>query len=128
MTALLLLLSKGAFSDSHARLVRTGPMNVAAAMQWNLTPPPAARRPPPAYAEHDVTVGAVMEPAYQVGGDAFDHAVAGHTLHLGVFDAMGHDTTAGITADVAVAACRNARRQGASHDETSREVQRLLIE
>ncbi|MFC8782093.1 hypothetical protein ACFYY9_18955 [Streptomyces nigra] len=96
-------------------------MNVAAAMQWNLTPPPA-------YAGHDVTVGAVMEPAYQVGGDAFDHAVAGHTLHLGVFDAMGHDTTAGITADVAVAACRNARRQGASHDETSREVQRLLIE
>ncbi|MFJ6930626.1 hypothetical protein ACIQUP_25375 [Streptomyces nigra] len=96
--------------------MRTELMNVAAAMQWNLTPPPAARRPPPAarrplpaYAGHDVTVGAVMEPAYQVGGDAFDHAVAGHTLHLGVFDAKGHDTTAGITADVAVAVCRNAR-------------------
>ncbi|MEU6546661.1 PP2C family protein-serine/threonine phosphatase [Streptomyces sp. NPDC046859] len=119
--AALLILSKRAFSDSHARLVRTEPMNVAAEMQWNLTPPPA-------YAGHDATVGAVMEPAYQVGGDAFDFAVAGHTLHLGVFDAMGHDTTAGITANVAVSACRNARRQGAALAETSREVERVLIE
>ncbi|MET8766749.1 PP2C family protein-serine/threonine phosphatase [Streptomyces sp. NPDC004658] len=120
MTALLLL-SKRSFSDSYARLVRTEPMNVAAEMQWNLTPPPA-------YAGRDATVGAVMEPAYQVGGDAFDYAVAGSTLHLGVFDAMGHDTTAGITANVAVAACRNARRQGASLTETTRLVDETLIE
>ncbi|AKN71724.1 stage II sporulation protein E [Streptomyces sp. PBH53] len=117
----LLLLSKRSFSDSYARLVRTEPMNVAAEMQWNLTPPPA-------YAGHDVTVGAVMEPAYQVGGDAFDYAVADTTLHLGVFDAMGHDTTAGITANVAVAACRNARRQGASLTETSEQVEQVLLE
>ncbi|MET9441082.1 PP2C family protein-serine/threonine phosphatase [Streptomyces sp. NPDC006610] len=120
MTALLLL-SKRSFSDSYARLVRTEPMNVAAEMQWNLTPPPA-------YAGHDVTVGAVMEPAYQIGGDAFDYAVAGSTLHMGVFDAMGHDTTAGITANVAVSACRNARRQGASLTETSELVEQTLIE
>ncbi|MFI5572507.1 PP2C family protein-serine/threonine phosphatase [Streptomyces sp. NPDC051740] len=120
MTALLLL-SKRSFSDSYARLARTEPMNVAAEMQWNLTPPPA-------YAGHDATVGAVMEPAYQIGGDAFDYAVAGSTLHLSVFDAMGHDTTAGITANVAVAACRNARRQGASLTETSRQVEQTLIE
>jgi serine phosphatase RsbU (regulator of sigma subunit) len=120
MTALLLL-SKRSFSDSYAQLVRTASMNVAAEMQWNLTPPPA-------YAGHEVTVGATMEPAYQVGGDAFDYAVNGTTLHLGVFDAMGHDTTAGITANVAVSACRNARRQGASLAETSEEVERVLLE
>lgn len=119
MTALLLL-SKRSFSDSFARLVRTEPMNVTAEMQWNLTPPPA-------YAGQDATVGAVMEPAYQVGGDAFDYAVAGTTLHLSVFDAMGHDTTAGITANVAVAACRNARRQGASLTETSEQVEETLV-
>src|SRR5581483_366850 len=79
-------------------------------------------------AGHDATVGAVMEPAYQVGGDAFDYAVAGTTLHLGVFDALGHATTAGITANVAVAACRNARRQGASLTETSEQVERVLLE
>ncbi|MEU3526167.1 PP2C family protein-serine/threonine phosphatase [Streptomyces sp. NPDC038707] len=120
MTALLLL-SKRSFSDSYARLVRTEPMNVAAEMQWNLTPPPA-------YAGHEVTVGAAMEPAYQVGGDAYDYAVNGTTLHLGVFDAMGHDTTAGITANVAVAACRNARRQGASPAQTSERVEQVLLE
>ncbi|MDN3027916.1 PP2C family protein-serine/threonine phosphatase [Streptomyces sp. S.PB5] len=120
MTALLLL-SKRSFSDSFSRLVRTEPMNVAAEMQWHLTPPPA-------FAGSEATVGAVMEPAYQVGGDAFDYAVAGNVLHLSVFDAMGHDTTAGITANVAVSACRNARRQGASLEETSRHVEATLIE
>ncbi|MFD1831384.1 PP2C family protein-serine/threonine phosphatase [Streptomyces desertarenae] len=117
----LLLLSKRSFSDSYARLVRTAPMNVAAEMQWNLTPPPA-------FAGHDATVGAVSEPAYEIGGDAFDYAVTGTTLHLSVFDAMGHDTTAGLTANVAVAACRNARRQGASLAETSRAVEQTLME
>nr|WP_238419762.1 PP2C family protein-serine/threonine phosphatase [Streptomyces taklimakanensis] len=117
----LLLLSKRSFSDSYARLVRTAPMNVAAEMQQNLTPPPA-------FAGHDATVGAVSEPAYEIGGDAFDYAVAGTTLHLGVFDAMGHDATAGLTANVAVAACRNARRRGASLAETSRSTEETLIE
>ncbi|MFE9626612.1 PP2C family protein-serine/threonine phosphatase [Streptomyces sp. NPDC006527] len=117
----LLLLSKRSFSDSFARLVRTEPMNVAAEMQWNLMPPPA-------FAGHDVSVGALIEPAYEVGGDAFDYAVSGHTLHLAVLDAMGHDTTAGITANVAVAACRNARRQGASLAETSQAVEEVLLE
>ncbi|WP_229840211.1 PP2C family protein-serine/threonine phosphatase [Streptomyces roseolilacinus] len=115
----LLLLSKRSFSDSFARLVRTEPMNVAAEMQWNLMPPPA-------YAGHGVTVGAVLEPAYGVGGDAFDYAVAGTILHLSVFDAMGHDTAAGITANVAVAACRNARRQGMSLPDTSQAVEETL--
>ncbi|MFI1722603.1 PP2C family protein-serine/threonine phosphatase [Streptomyces sp. NPDC020489] len=120
MTALLLL-SKRSFSDSLARLVRTEPMNVAAEMQWNLTPPPA-------FAGAEATVGAAMEPAYQIGGDAYDYAVAGSVLHLGVFDAMGHDTTAGITANVAVSACRNARRQGASLAQTSQHVEATLVE
>ncbi|MEV7072433.1 PP2C family protein-serine/threonine phosphatase [Streptomyces sp. NPDC093990] len=116
----LILLSKRSFSDSYARLVRTEPMNVAAEMQWKLMPPPA-------FAGHDVTVGAASEPAYEMGGDAFDYAVSANTLHLSVFDAMGHDTTAGITANVAVAACRNARRQGASLADTSRAVEGVLV-
>lgn len=120
-TTALLLLSKRSFSDSMARLVRTERMNVAAEMQWNLTPPTA-------YAGHDVTVGAAMEPAYEIGGDAFDYAVAGTVLHLSVFDAMGHDTRAGITANVAVSACRNARRQGATLAETSRHIDEILLE
>jgi hypothetical protein len=51
---------------------------------------------------------------YVLGGDAFDFAPAGTSLQLAVCEAMGHRTAAGITADLAVAACRNAHRQGAA--------------
>ncbi|MGW0208977.1 PP2C family protein-serine/threonine phosphatase [Streptomyces sp. NPDC003233] len=116
----LLLLSKRSFSDSYARLVRTSAMNVAAELQWNLMPPPA-------FAGHNITVGGLIEPAYEVGGDAFDYAIAGPTARLTVFDAMGHDVMAGITANLAMAASRNARRQGASLAETSQAVEDVLV-
>ncbi|MDQ0584296.1 serine phosphatase RsbU (regulator of sigma subunit) [Streptomyces rishiriensis] len=117
----LLLLSKRSHSDSYARLIRTAPMSVAAEMQWHLTPPSA-------FAGRTSTVGAASEPAYEVGGDAFDYAVADDTLHLSIFDAMGHDATAGLTANMAVATCRNARRQGAGLVDTSQAVEEALVE
>ncbi|MGQ4419556.1 PP2C family protein-serine/threonine phosphatase [Streptomyces sp. SAS_269] len=117
--AALLLLSKRSFSDSFARLVRTDQMNVAAEMQWNLMPPPA-------FAGNDITIGGLVAPAYEVGGDAFDYAIAGRSAYMTVFDAMGHDIRAGITANLAMAACRNARRQGASLTETSQAVEDML--
>ena len=117
----LLLLSKRDFSDSYARLIRTAPMSVAAEMQRHLTPPSA-------FAGRATTVAAVSEPAYEVGGDAFDYAISGNVLHLSVFDAMGHDARAGLTANMAVATCRNARRQGADLAQTSQAVEEALIE
>ncbi|MEU9577229.1 PP2C family protein-serine/threonine phosphatase [Streptomyces chilikensis] len=116
----LLLLSKRAFSDSYARLVRTEAMSVSAEMQWHLTPPSA-------FAGAGTTVAALSEPAYEVGGDAFDYAVADSVLHMAVFDAMGHDATAGLTANMAIGACRNARRQGADLVGTSRAIEDTLI-
>ncbi|MFF8914258.1 PP2C family protein-serine/threonine phosphatase [Streptomyces sp. NPDC015032] len=112
---------KRAHSDSYARLVRTQAMNVAAEMQWNLMPPLT-------FAGDRVVFSAAMEPAYQVSGDAFDYAVAEDVIHLGLFDAMGHDTAAGITANVAVAACRNSRRQGASLTDAADHIEQVLIE
>jgi serine phosphatase RsbU (regulator of sigma subunit) len=117
----LLVLSKRAFSDSYARLIRTERMSVSAEMQWHLTPPSA-------FAGSGTTVAAVSEPAYSVGGDAFDYAVADRTLHLAVFDAMGHDATAGLTANMAIGTCRNARRQGAGLVETSQAIEDTLIQ
>ncbi|MGW8889094.1 PP2C family protein-serine/threonine phosphatase [Streptomyces sp. NPDC055749] len=69
-----------------------------------------------------------MEPAYEVGGDAFDYALSDGVVHLGLFDAMGHDVAAGITANLAVAACRNARRQNANLIDTGEFIERTLIE
>ncbi|MFJ8749168.1 hypothetical protein ACIREO_07525 [Streptomyces sp. NPDC102441] len=86
--------------------MRTELMNVAAEPQWNLMPPRA-------FTNGHMTSGAALEPAHQVGGGAFDYAVADDVVRLGLFDAMGHDVAAGMTATLPVAACRNAPQQNA---------------
>ncbi|MFE0774260.1 STAS domain-containing protein [Streptomyces sp. NPDC058861] len=83
----LILHSKEPDSDALARLTRARPMNIAAEMQWNLTPPRS-------YADGRVVISASMEPACTISGDAYDYATAGDIVHLSVFDAMGHDTSA----------------------------------
>jgi serine phosphatase RsbU (regulator of sigma subunit) len=108
-------------SDSHARLTRVQPMNVAAEMQWTLMPPRT-------YADHRVIIGAVMEPAYEVSGDAYDYATADDVVHLSIFDAMGHDTSAGLTANLAMGACRNHRRQGTALGDLGDAIERVLLE
>ncbi|MFI7708465.1 PP2C family protein-serine/threonine phosphatase [Nonomuraea sp. NPDC049480] len=117
----LMVVSTRAYSDSYPRLVRTRPMNVAAEMQWNLMPPLTCATP-------QIVIGAVLEPAYEIGGDAFDYSVADGVAHLAVFDAMGHDVSAGLTANLAMAACRNHRRQGADLVTNSTMIERVLIE
>ncbi|MEU7381052.1 MULTISPECIES: PP2C family protein-serine/threonine phosphatase [unclassified Streptomyces] len=108
-------------SDSYARLTRTQPMNVAAEMQWTLMPPRT-------YADHRVVISAVMEPAYEVSGDAYDYATSTGTVHLSIFDSMGHDTSAGLTANLAMGACRNHRRQGTGLEHLGDAVERVLLE
>jgi hypothetical protein len=101
----LLVVSKRASSDAYARLVRAERMTLSAEVLWNLMPPGTI-------ANDEIVVSAVLEPAYEVGGDAYDYATDGHTLHLSIFDAMGHDTEAGLTASVAIGCYRNTRRRG----------------
>jgi serine phosphatase RsbU (regulator of sigma subunit) len=55
---------------------------------------------------------AVLEPAYAIAGDAFDHSVVKNVLHTMILDGMGHDLTAGLTTSVAMAAARSTRRCG----------------
>lgn len=117
----LIIVSKGPYSDSLSRLMRTGPMTVSAEIQWRLMPPLT-------FANDQVVIGAALEPAYRLGGDTFDYALAGDTVHLAVFDAMGHDTAAGLTSALAVAACRNARLQGAGLVETGQRIEDELVE
>ncbi|MFG2003452.1 PP2C family protein-serine/threonine phosphatase [Spirillospora sp. NPDC048911] len=116
----LILVSSRTYSDSYARLVRTRPMNVAAETQWNLMPPLT-------FASPSVVIGAALEPAYEVGGDVFDYAIAGDTVHLAVFDAMGHDVAAGLAGNLAMSACRNQRRQGMGLADNSEGIERILL-
>lgn len=74
----------------------------------------APRLPPPrTIGNAHVVSTAVLEPAYEIGGDAFDHSLTQSTLHAAILDAMGHDLASGLTTSVALAGCRNARRAGA---------------
>lgn len=117
----LLVVSKRDQSDSHARLVRNQPMNVAAEMQWHLLPPLS-------FSNHGVSVSAVMEPAYQIAGDTFDYGIADDRLYLALFDAMGHDVAAGLTANLASAACRNLRRQDVALPDLGAAIEEILIQ
>ncbi|MEV7422363.1 PP2C family protein-serine/threonine phosphatase [Streptomyces sp. NPDC091212] len=102
--------SKRAYSDSFARHSRTEPMDLPAEMLRALLPPRTIG------SEHAVST-AVLEPAYHIGGDAFDHSLTQSTLHAAIFDAMGHNLASGLTTSVALAGCRNARRAGAELPE-----------
>ncbi|MCW2883731.1 MAG: serine/threonine protein phosphatase [Streptosporangiaceae bacterium] len=111
----LLVVSRRRNSDAYADLIRVREMSLAAELQWTLMPPMT-------FANDLVVVSGALEPAYEVGGDAFDYALVGKTAHLAIFDAMGHDTAAGLVASIAMGSYRNNRRRGAGLVETSQAI------
>lgn len=105
----LIVLTKGQHSDSYRQLQRTRPMELPAETMWTLLPLRTL-------GTENVTSSAVLEPAYNLGGDAFDHSLVGDNLHVTILDAMGHDLVSGLTTSVALASCRNTRRSGGALD------------
>ncbi|WP_214414018.1 PP2C family protein-serine/threonine phosphatase [Sphaerisporangium fuscum] len=102
----LIIGSKENISDLYTQVRRLQPMRLPAEMVWAFLPPRTLGVP-------GVISTAVVEPAYDLGGDAFDHCVLDGMLHATILDAMGHDLLAGLTSAVALAGCRNSRRAGA---------------
>jgi serine phosphatase RsbU (regulator of sigma subunit) len=113
--AALLIVSKRPHSDAYARLVRTHPMSLAAEVQWTLMPPATL-------ATNAVAISALLEPAYAVGGDAFDFALDGPLAHLCILDSMGHDLSSGLVASLAMASYRNNRLRGSGIAEISEAI------
>jgi serine phosphatase RsbU (regulator of sigma subunit) len=95
--------SKQNYGDTFEFVRRRRPMTVAAEIQWNVLPPLT-------YATDSAVLTGALEPSHSVAGDSFDYAINGDTVHLAVFDAMGHGLDAALTSSVAVAAYRNERR------------------
>lgn len=81
-------------------------MTLAASMQWDLLPPLTLRC-------GEAVVAGLLEPAYEVAGDAFDYAMNGRRLDVAVLDGMGHGIASTLLATLAVGAYRHARRDGA---------------
>ncbi|MEV0094570.1 SpoIIE family protein phosphatase [Streptomyces sp. NPDC050738] len=115
----MMVTSKRTYKDTFVRRTRTEPMRLPAEMLRAYLPPRTIGT------THAVST-AVMEPAYEVGGDAFDHALTESTLHAGILDAMGHSLASGLTTVVSLAACRNARRTGADLPELVESVDAAL--
>ena len=99
----MLVVSKGAYSDYFELVRRRAPMTGAAELLTRVTPPRVL-------GTRDFVLGALMEPAYDMGGDAYDYAHNGDILHFAVFDAMGHGLAAAGVAAFAVSTYRNSRR------------------
>ncbi|MFE1322125.1 PP2C family protein-serine/threonine phosphatase [Kitasatospora phosalacinea] len=101
----LLIATKTPFSDLLVRTGRRRTMTLQAELVRAILPPRTI-------GSRLVTSSAVLEPAYDIGGDAFDHNLADQHLHLTLVDAMGHDLASGGCSAVALAACRSTRRAG----------------
>ncbi|HET6811498.1 MAG TPA: PP2C family protein-serine/threonine phosphatase [Acidimicrobiales bacterium] len=100
-----LLVAKTNYTDAFKLARRTRPMTIGADLVWDLLPPQSLTG-------IDVNIAAVLAPAYDLGGDAYDYAVTGRTADFAIFDAMGHGTPASLLATLTLATYRHARRLG----------------
>ena len=99
--------AKARYSDTYAQTQRSREMALQAEVIWAILPPRTL-------ATDRVLISASLEPAYEVGGDAFDYSILGDHLHVSIFDALGHNLSAGLLASVGIASCRGTRRAGGS--------------
>ncbi|HLM17264.1 MAG TPA: PP2C family protein-serine/threonine phosphatase [Acidimicrobiia bacterium] len=114
-----LLVSKGSYTDDFTRVRRRQPMTLGAEIC-------SSRLPPLSLSTGDVSVAGALEPAYSVSGDAFDYALNGSSLHIGIFDGMGHDLLAARLADLIVSGYRYCRRALLPLSETYHYLDGLL--
>lgn len=106
-----LVVTKSQYGDGFVRTRRRREVNLAAELRWALLPPLTC-------SAGAVTIAGVLEPAYEIAGDAFDYSVVGDTAHVAIVDAMGHGLEASRIANLAVCAYRNGRRGGLAMEPT----------
>ncbi len=93
------------YTDLFNLVRRRKAMSLPASIQWDLLPPLRLTTP-------EASSTGVLEPAYDVGGDSFDHAVNGFTVDIAIMDAMGHGLDSSIISSLAVGSYRHDRREG----------------
>jgi len=114
-----LIASRRFYGDAVEHTRRRQPMQLAAEIVWN-------QLPPLTFAANDTVVTAVLEPCYDVGGDAFDYAANGDILHVALFDTVGHGIEASALTTLTLNTYRNARRSGLSLVDTYRSIDKWI--
>jgi serine phosphatase RsbU (regulator of sigma subunit) len=115
------LLAKRVYGDALHRVERTRAMDLGAELLASVLPPAT-------FATDGLVLSAMVQPAYENGGDAYDYAVNDSTIHLAVFDAVGHGLHAARLSTFAVATYRNCRRAGQDLNETYTTIDGALAE
>lgn len=105
----LLVSSAARYTDLIHVRKRGRSMTLAASMQWDLLPPLTMR------AERVVVAG-LLEPAYEVAGDGFDHSINGNRVDVALFDGMGHGIGSTLLSTLAIGTYRHQRREGRGLD------------
>ncbi|WP_250033832.1 PP2C family protein-serine/threonine phosphatase [Paractinoplanes maris] len=75
-----------------------------------------------------LSVSAILEPCYDVGGDGFDYAIDGPMARLVVLDAVGRGLRAATICTVVMASIRAARRTGQDLSAQARAADRVIAE
>lgn len=116
-----LLAALDQYGDAVDAVRRSRPRTPEAELIWHVLPPLTA-------ATDKVVVTGRVEPAHDMGGDAFDYALSARHARFAVVDATGHDLGAGLAAATAVAAYRNARRDGGGLVQQAEAVHRTIAQ
>jgi serine phosphatase RsbU (regulator of sigma subunit) len=96
-------------------------MSLPASMQWDLLPPLNTRA-------SGAVIAGLLEPAYDIAGDAFDYAVDDAELDFAIIDGMGHGIASTLLTGLAVGAYRHSRRAGASIQDIHTVIDRALAD
>ncbi len=115
-----LITVKFPYGDRLHTVRRTRPMSAGSELVLQMLPPLT-------FSCHRLVVSAVLEPSYDIGGDAYDYAVDDQIARVMVLDAMGRGLSAGLTSAAALAAIRAARRNGDGLVEMARAADEALV-
>jgi len=116
-----LITAKMPYGDVFHQIRRSQPMTPGSELLLRLVPPLT-------FTSDRMVISAIIEPCYDSGGDAFDYAVDGSTVHIAILDAMGKGLSAGVASAVALAAMRATRRAGGGLYAMGRAIDTALEE
>jgi hypothetical protein len=116
-----LIVSMAPFGDELERARLSQSRSPSAQLIWQQLPPLTA-------GTDAFVLAGMLEPSYDIGGDAFDYALSERTVSLGIFDAVGHGLPASLLAAASLAGYRSARRDGRSVYDQARAIDDLVSE
>ena len=116
-----LIASMDPYGDELQRARLSRPRTPSAELIWQQLPPLTA-------GTDAVVLAGMLEPSYDIGGDAFDYAFSEHTVSVAIFDAVGHGLPAGLMAAAALAGYRSARRATRSVDDQALAIDEVVSE